>query len=377
MHICHIISVPFPPEEGIGNYVHNLSTKLIEKGHKVTVITRGNLGATQRQIIEGINVFKAPYIPIYPLHIHLHGIFINKIIKSLETQIDILHIHTPLPPLIKTSRPIITTIHSPMLTDSRFTKIQSIYSLFSKIYARFISYPLELKIIQSSDMITTLSRSIAKELKEYNINPDKITVINNGVNETLFHPLKKELNEEKKYIMYAGRIDYEKGLFDLVDCGKYISNKRTDLSFIIAGKGKDLKKLKKKIKKANLQDKFKLLGQLNKDEILRIYQNATLFVFPSYHEGLPGVLLEAMSCGLPIIATDVRGNRDLISHEENGLLIPIQDSKKMAETINTLLQDKQLREHLGKNARKTIIENYTWSDIYKNYIKCYESIVRD
>jgi glycosyltransferase involved in cell wall biosynthesis len=271
---------------------------------------------------------------------------------------------------------MITTIHSPMLTDSRYTKIQSIYSLFSKISARYISYPLELKIIQSSDIITTVSESIAQELKEYDINPDEITVINNGVNETFFYPLKKEPNEENKYIMYVGRIDLEKGLFDLVECGKQISNKRSDLSFIIAGTGKDLKKLKNKIKKENLQDMFKFLGQVDKDKLLKLYQNATLFVFPSYHEGLPGVLLEAMSCGLPIIATDVRGNRDLISHEENGILIPIQDSKKMAEKINILLENKKLREQLGKNARKTIVEKYTWNNVYNNYLKCYESLTR-
>lgn len=376
MHICHIISVPFPPEEGIGNYVHNLSTKLIERGHKVTVITRGNIGSTQRESIDGINVIRAPFIPIYPLYIHFHGLFVKKIIKSLETQITILHVHSPLPPPIKTSIPMITTIHSPMLTDSRYTKIQSIYSLFSKISARYVSYPLELKIIHSSDMITTVSKSIAQELKEYDINLDEITVINNGVNETFFYPLKKESNEENKYIMYVGRIDYEKGLFDLIKCGKYISNKRSDLSFIIAGTGKDFKKLKNKIKKEKLQDMFKFLGQVDKDKLLKLYQNATLFVFPSYHEGLPGVLLEAMSCGLPIIATDVRGNRDLISHKENGLLIPIQDSKKMAETINILLENKKLREQLGKNARKTIVEKYTWNNVYNNYLKCYEKLAR-
>jgi glycosyltransferase involved in cell wall biosynthesis len=376
MHICHVISVPFPPEEGIGNYVHNLSTKLIEKGHKVTVITRGNIGATQRESIDGINVIRAPFIPIYPFYIHFHGLFVKKIIKSMETQITILHFHSPLPPPIKTSIPMITTIHSPMLTDSRYTKIQSIYSLFSKISARYVSYPLELKIIQSSDIITTVSKSIAQELKEYDINLDEITVINNGVNETFFYPLKKETNEENKYIMYVGRIDYEKGLFDLIKCGKYISNKRSDLSFIIAGIGKDFKKLKNKIKKENLQDMFKFLGQVDKDKLLKLYQNATLFVFPSYHEGLPGVLLEAMSCGLPIIATDVRGNRDLISHKENGLLIPIQDSKKMAETISILLENKKLREQLGKNARKTIVEKYTWNNVYNHYLKCYEKLTR-
>jgi glycosyltransferase involved in cell wall biosynthesis len=374
MHICHVISVPFPPEEGIGNYVHNLSTKLVENGHKVTVITRGHLGTTQRQIIDGISVIRAPFIPIYPFYIHLHGLFVNKIFKSLETQIDIVHVHTPLPPLIKTSHPIILTMHTPMLSDTNYIKIRSVYSLFTKISARFVSYPLELKHIKSSDIITTVSESVAQELKEYGLNLDEVSVASNGVDEKFFYPSKKESKNDKKYIMYAGRIDREKGLFDLVESAKAICSERSDVSFIIAGNGKDLNKLRQKIKKTGFEDRFIFLGQVDKNELVKLYQNATLFIFPSYHEGLPTVLLEAMSCGLPVIATDVRGNRDLISHGENGLLVPPKNPKKMAETIITLLEDEKLMKQLGKNARKTTVEKYTWNVVSNNFLKCYESL---
>ena len=72
MNICILISTPFPPEEGIGNYVYGVSTKLIEKGHEVTVITRGSWNKTQREVINGIDVIKAPFIPLYPFYIHVH-----------------------------------------------------------------------------------------------------------------------------------------------------------------------------------------------------------------------------------------------------------------------------------------------------------------
>ena len=375
MHICHIISVPFPPEEGIGYYVHGLSIKLIKKGHKVTIITRGNIGPPKKQIIDGINVIKAPFIPIFPFYIYLHGLFVNKIFKSLEKQFDIVHFHSPLPPKIKTRLPVITTIHTPMLIDSKYSNIHSIYSLLSKISARFISYPLELDIIQSSDIITTVSKSISMELKEYYITPKEIIVTKNGIDEKLFCPLEKKSNNGKKYIMFAGRIDREKGLFDLVDCGKDILSKKSDIDFIIAGKGRDLKKLINKTKKAGIQDRFIFLGQVDKKNLVKLYQNATLFIFPSYHEGLPGVVLEAMSCGLPIIVTDVRGNRDLISHRENGIIIPPKEPKKIVEAINMLLEDENLREFLGKNARNTIVENYTWDIVANKMLKCYESLL--
>jgi glycosyltransferase involved in cell wall biosynthesis len=375
MKICMILSVPFPPNEGIGYYTYNLSKKLLEKGHEVVVITRGSFKKTQTEIFDSIEIIRAPYVPIYPFYLKIHGIFVNKVLKSLESNIDLVHIHTPLSPFVKTSLPIITTVHTPMLTDYRQVEIKSIYSLLSKISARFISYPLEKKLIQSSDVITTVTKSVAQELKEFYFDSKSINVVENGVDEKIFYPKKEKSEKSIKYAMFVGRIDREKGLFDLVECGRYICKERPELYFIIAGKGRDLNKLIKKIKNAGLQDRFIFLGQVNKDNLVKLYQNATLFILPSYHEGLPSVVLEAMSCSLPVIVTDVRGNRDLITQGENGIIIPPKEPKKIAEAINMLLGDKKLRQYLGENARNTIIKNYTWDIIANKMLNCYESLI--
>lgn len=374
MKICMLISLPFPPNEGVGYHTYYLSKKLIEKGHEVVVITRGSWRKTQRFFFDGIEVIKAPYIPIYPFYIKLHGIFVNKIFKTLEPEIDILHIHSPLPPFIKTSKPIVLTIHTPMLTDYRRVKINSIYSFFTKISAKLVSYPQELRLIKASNIITTVSESVAKELQENYTNKKDIIVTGNGVNEKIFNDQNNKSNDRQKNILFVGRIDREKGVFDLVECAKYIFNTKSDIFFNLAGNGRDLKKLLKKIKKAKIQNRFIFLGQVEKNHLVKIYQNASIFVLPSYHEGLPGVILEAMSCGLPIIATDVRGNRDLISHEENGIIVPPRDPKKMADEIKRLLEDKKLSEYLGKNARNTIIKKYTWDILANKILKCYESL---
>ena len=377
MHICNVISVPFPPREGIGTYVYNLSLKLIEKGHKVTVITRGPWNRIQRKTIDNINVIGAPFIPIYPIYLSFHGVFVNKIIKKQESTIDIVHIHTPLPPRIKTKRPIITTIHTPMITDTYLSKVSSIYSFFSKISARYISYPLELKNIRNTDIVTTLTDSISKELiKEYGLNPDEITIIGNGVDEKFFYPKQKlEDKNNDRYILFVGRLDRDKGLFDIIESGKHLNDKKSNVYFKIVGEGRDLNILKKKTKILGLQDKIEFLGQIKKDRLLTLYQNATAFILPSYHEGLPTVLLEAMSCGIPIIATNVRGIRDVINPEKNGIIIPPKKPEKIAEAISSLLENKKLRTQLGSNARKTIIDKYTWDKVSDKILKCYELLV--
>ena len=374
MKICMVISTQFPPKEGIGYYTYNLSKKLIEKGHDIVVITRGLGLKTKKQFFDGIEVIKTPFIPIYPFYLKLQQIFIKKLFKSLEEEIDIVHFHTPLPPFLKTNHPVVITVHTPMLSDNNYIKIRSFYSFLTKISARFISYPLELKLIKSSDKVTTVSKSVAKELKEYGVNQKDIEVVYNGVDEKFFHPKKNNSNQEKKYIMYAGRIDREKGLFDLLKSAKTICKFRSDVAFIVAGNGRDLNKLNRKIKKSGIQEKFVLIGQAEKETLLKLYQNATLFVLPSYHEGLPTVLLEAMSCGLPIIATDVRGNNDLVTNGKNGIIIPSRSPDKMAEAISMLLEDKKLRTKLGKNARTTIEEKYTWNVISNRILGYYQKL---
>ena len=117
------------------------------------------------------------------------------------------------------------------------------------------------------------------------------------------------------------------------------------------------------------------MGQVGRDQIIKWYHKADIFILPSYHEGLPTVLLEAMSCGLPVIATNVRGNRDLISHGENGILVPAYSPKKMAEAVSSLMDDDTMRHKIGQNARNLIEKEYTWDKISNKMLECYKSLI--
>jgi glycosyltransferase involved in cell wall biosynthesis len=364
-----VMSTPFPPEEGIGNYVYNLSRELIEKGHRVTVITRSPSWRMQTDTIGGVDVFRAPFIPCYPFHVHVHGFFVNKLFKSLESNIDIVHIHTPLAPVIKTSLPIVTTMHTSIIRDIDFIEVKGLRYFLSKMMLRSTGYSLTLKLLRRSDMITAVSKGVAQELSGYGLNPNGVDVIWNGVDEAVFVPA---LNKnEDKYILYTGRLSARKGLFDLVECGRYVCNEYPDLKFIILGKGELLDKLKARVDDLGLKDKFIFTGFVNSENLIRLYQNATIFVLPSHYEGLPTTLLEAMSCRLPVVATYISGNVDVIENGKNGILIPPKSPQKMAEAISILLEDEELKKKLGENARKTIEQRFTWDIICNNILKCY------
>jgi len=367
MKICMVISTSFPPEEGIGYHVYNLSKKLIERGHEITVITRGSL-KTETNFIDSIRVIRASFIPFYPFHVSIHGFFANRLFKSIEKEFDVVHIHTPLSPVLKTSLPIISTIHTSIIEDAHHIEVVDLKSLGIKILTRFVSYPLVSKLIENSKIITTVSSSVAYELKKY-YGLDNVIVAGNGVDEKTFIPAKEKSKEN--YILYVGRLSYRKGLFDLLESAKQICQ-NYDVKFVLAGKGELKGKLKEKIKEKKLQDKVVFLGQVGGEKLIQLYQNTMIFVLPSHYEGLPLVLLEAMSCGLPVVVTNVSGCVEVVKHEYNGLLVSPKSPEKMAGAIAMLLEDEELRKKLGKNARKTIEEKYTWDSVTDRVEKCYK-----
>jgi glycosyltransferase involved in cell wall biosynthesis len=199
--------------------------------------------------------------------------------------------------------------------------------------------------------------------------------VGNGVDEKIFTPIINKTQE--RYILYTGRLSHRKGLFDLIECGKYICKKYPDVSFVIPGKGILLNKLKTQVEKIGLKDRFRFLGFVDRRKLIQLYQNAAVYVMPSHYEGLPTVLLEAMSCGLPVVATSVSGNLDVLSSGENGILIPPKSPEKMADAISLLLDNESLRKKVGSNARKTIEEHYSWEVITNKFLKCYQSLFRN
>ncbi len=371
-----MITREFPPESGgIGYYVYNLSKKLIERGHKVTVITRGTSKKTFKEVVEGIDVFKVTFFPLYPMHLSIHGLFMNSLFKSLEPFFDLVHVHSPLPPLIKTHLPIMTTVHTSMRTDSKYHEVFDFYSLLEKLQSMYIYPPIESKLFSISNSITTVSYSVVDELKDYGLDPEKITVLGNGVNEKIFAPISKA-KDGQKYVLYTGILRARKGLFDLVECAKLVSEVNSDVRFIVCGKGPFLRKLEKEVREQKMQRQITLLGFVKREELIRLYQNATLHVVPSHYEGLPTVLLEAMSCGLPVVATNVCGNKEVISNGANGFLVPPKSPKAMAKVILWLLENDHIRERVGKAARKTVEERYTWDRITDNVLFSYSKTMR-
>ena len=369
MNICMFTS-EFPPDlGGRSTYVYNLSKGLIERGHNVTIIARGVWKRTYREEIDGISVYRVRFIPFYPSPFHLHGFFLNKLFKKLESKFDLVHVHGTLMPVARTSLPVIFTSHGTSRKDLDNMPVKSFHFLVVKLLSKQL-YNVEKEITESSDIITAVSQSCAKELKEYHIISKEIIVVNNGVDTNFFIPVKNRKKEN--YILYSGRLETRKGLVDFIESAKYVCREHADIKFILTGKGTIKNYLERRINDLGLKKNFYFAGFVDWSRLLEYYQNATIYVLPSYYEGLPTTLLEAMSCGIPSIATDVEGSSELIKDGETGLLVPPRNPEKLAEAILRLLADEELRKRIGANARGHIVSNYDWEIITDRVEEAYK-----
>lgn len=369
MRIAMIISTPFPPEEGIGFYVYNLSKKLIENGHEITVITRGRYKKEDFNF-DGIKVIKLPFFHIYPFHIVIHGLFLNKFLNRNRDSYDLLNVHTPLTPIPSVDLPLLSTIHGSLIGNAKEIQMEDFRSLLIKILVKFVSYPLLKKLLKQSDKVVSVSKPVSSEINEF-YGYDDVRILYNGVNEKKFFP--KKLTEN--YILYVGRLSYGKGIFDLLKSFEILNDK--NLSLIIAGEGVLKKKIETFIISKKMEDRIILKGHVDNNELVKLYQKALIFVFPSHYEGFPTVVLEAMASGLPVLLSDIPAHKNIIKDRIDGILFKKGNFHDLAEKIKILKTNNILIMNLGQNARKTVLEKYTWDKLTNDYILLFKKLVED
>ena len=227
---------------------------------------------------------------------------------------------------------------------------------------RMNAYKLEQDAFSFADIgVVSSSRDRDYVITRYKIETEKIKVVPNYVTTDLFIPLPEI---QKKYnLAFIGRSGRQKNLDNLLKAIHYLNKtEKRAVSLLMVGGCCFDRKIKETIERYKLNVTLK--GNLPNFQLPQIINQAKLFILPSYYEGHPKVLLEAMSCGMPCIGTDVTGIREDIDHLVTGYLCKT-DFKSIADAIHTLLSDESLQAKLGMNARNHILNNYSIDKILK------------
>ena len=227
---------------------------------------------------------------------------------------------------------------------------------------------LENNVMNRSDIIIALNNDIHNHLLEKGFT--NIHVIPNGVDE------KKYSNKsDGKFILFAGGLRKVKGINYLIEAFSMVAENH-DTRLLIVGSGPDENNLKRIVNLNKMESRIHFIPMVNKIKLREEYlAKCSVFVLPSLFECLPVILLEAMACGKPVITSDNMGSRQVITHNHNGLIFERKNSKQLKRCLESLLLDVQLRERLGQNARRTVLEKFTFSKVVDEYLRVISQLV--
>ena len=384
LKIC-VVTTAFPRWEGDNRapFIYGWVKALHDMGVQVRVIAMHNPGAKSKEYMEGIEVIRLRYLPekLEVMQLESGGIPVawKKRPLSRLTLIPFLMVHT----------------FSVAKYARGFDLVHANWTLSA--FSAWISYPFHNKpfiatvlgsdiyegaqnpliasiskfILMHALKIISPSKALAEETSALGLPAEKIGVVYNGINTDVFHPGKKE---KGNYLLFVGSLIERKGAQYLICAFARVIKDHPDYRLIIIGEGSEKEKLIELTQSLSLSNHIEFLGSLSQNEVGEWMRQAAIFICPSIEEALGQVLLEAMSSGIPIIASNVGGIPEVITPDV-GILVKPEDPDALADAIHRLIIDKQVALVMGKKGRLKVVQHYTWKCIAKQLLEIYAEVL--
>ena len=368
MNIIQITSHYPPHLGGVQNCVKEISERLAKRGHTVQVFT-SDIGCKKKKLISTKNLkiyylksFEIAHTPIFPS-------LLFKLIKIPKN--SILHVHVgqgfvgEIVYLVSIIRgiPYIAHYHADSMPSGKMGFLLPIYK---KIFLK--------KIIKSAKQIIVPTKDYVKIIKnKYGLFNQQIKIIPNGIDLKKFKYNKNSIKINRPIkLLFVGNFSNVKNIPLLINSFESIVKKNYDSELYIIGTGDDKKKIIKLINNKKLDKKIFLCGRLEQKELFKKYSESDILIFPSKKESFGLVLLESLACGVPIVASNIEGIKNIIKDRHTGMLVN-QTTEDFSSAIEKLINDQTLRENLIKNGLKEV-KKYDWDDIIEKYIKVYKGL---
>ena len=384
MRILYVYKDYYPVLGGIENHIKMLAEGLTERGYQVQVLVTNTSPQTVTEEINGVPVIKAgcPFrisgAPISPA--------LYAWLRRLEP--DIAHLHFPNPPgelgqlFFGRSRRFVLTYHSDVVRQKVLLKVYKpfLWRVLSRADAITVSNP---RYIETSPYLSPFA--------------DKCTVIHHGQDLTRFaHPdpnqacteqservaairarytttPKSPFNSPRPLLLFVGRLRYYKGLEVLIEAMRDI-----EAHLLIVGDGPMHQEWEALTVELALTEQVTFLGHIPDAELPAYYQACNVFVLPSTHrsETWGAVQIEAMACGKPVVCTELGTGTSYVNlHGETGLVVPPRDSAALAQAINQLLADPDLRRRLGEKGQQRAEQEFSKEVMIEETAALYEGLL--
>lgn len=350
---------------GLGIHAYEMSKLQAKMGHNVVVYTVKTNSELEFENLDGFKVVRfKPMIKIFGNSIV--PLMFNKLIHN-KNRFDVIHAHshlffsTNLCALVKTfgSAPLVITNHG-LNSQTAPSWFQNIFNATGAIWT-----------FKRADRIICYTKEEKRELVSLGISGDKIAVIHNGINTDIFIP--KEDTKNYVRLLWIGRFTQGKGVEYLVDAFKILKHRYPYLKLLMVGKGPNRERIIRKINLSGLNDSIIIKDSIPYSEIPGVFQKSDVFILPSLQEGVPRTILEAMSCSIPIVCSELPQLVDII--KDCGFMVPKKDPKAIAERVSEILSNKKLAKELGNNGREKVVENFSWTDTVEKTIDLYNTLI--
>jgi glycosyltransferase involved in cell wall biosynthesis len=361
MKIAIIINL-FPPKWLAGTEIatYNLAEHLAKRGHEIHVITSHDDGLPNFEKENGFYIHRIAWPKIRIIGVLLFWLQIFLKIRTIKPDIvqaqDLsMGISADLSRKILKIPHIVWGRGSDVYLPGRFTKITS------------------KPILHNADAVLALTEDMRQKMK--GIVDREIFVVPNGINLEQFTDRSPIIVREKgqKNILFVGRLHPVKGVQYLIRAMKRVLEEIPDGMLILVGDGEERGNLEALSVQLGVQKSVQFVGVVPHEKVHSYMQQADVFVLPSLSEGFPGVILEAMACGLPVVVTRVGGIPDIIENGVNGYIAETKSPDEIAEKILILLQNDQLKEKISiKNKEK--VKEYKWDNIVFELENIYKKI---
>ena len=294
-------------------------------------------------------------------------------------KVDISHLTLSGFPLIpalianyKYGTPIILTEHGVFIRERLLAINNSEYPFFLKNMLIKFSETIARLVYYKSEAIISVNIFNKKWEVLYGANPDKIKVIYNGIDHTLFKPREKPAPlKDVPTVVAAARIFELKDVLTMIKACGVVAKEIPQVQFLVYGDDQAVPDYTKEctdlIEDLKLKNNFQLMGPKSDPHL--IFPEGDLSILTSISEGFPYTVIESMSCGIPVVATDVGGVKEALD-EGSGFVCKPKNHEEIGQRVIQLLQNEELRFQMGEHARKRVVENFT----LKNFIEQYEEV---
>jgi glycosyltransferase involved in cell wall biosynthesis len=379
-----IISVFKPSKGGISEHVYHLSRHLIKENIQVHIIARQVENAPLEEEVEGIYVHRYKY-PDFLIKYHLTFLSNLFLICSCLSTIrkidqvenfDLIHGHYAysdgfMAAIYKRifKKCCVLTVHG-----NDLVKVYDFKSNFANILFNFFKTTIEKFTVRTVDQIIFVSDSLKNTATSWRTPLNKLNVIPNGVDEKYFYVPR---NPTSNLTLFTLRQHVDKnGLIFAIRAMKYVTDKYPDSHLFILGDGPLKQELMNETKALMLENNVSFEGYVTGDRFDLLFSSTRIMLVPSKDEGFGIVVLEGMAAGIPVIASNVGGIPEIITDHKNGILVPPQNPKMIADAVFELASNEELYDKISING-KSRAKEFSWDKFAKETIDVYSKCLNN